>query len=322
VIDFLLGLYFAGLFIRGWVRGFAKELMDLVGLIVGLALAFRLSGPLGALIQETFGTSDLVSKLIGGIVVFLLLGVAAAVVAHFLQKFFTLPGLVMSNRLLGGALASLWAVFVAMLVLSLLVVLPLPSSFGDHLEESNVARYLTNPDTPAQTVFHAVAGDKVLEALLNLKDLVGREELILEEGQTLEIPAAKEGELSDDAKAAAQIFDLVNRARLDGGLDPLAWSDPLAGIAQAYAYEMYEGGFFGHESEVTGTVADRIEAAGIPYRVVGENLALAATAKSAHAGLMDSPGHRANILREGFTKVGIGVVNGPLGLMVVEVFQG
>ncbi|MGH2722992.1 MAG: CAP domain-containing protein [Actinomycetota bacterium] len=37
---------------------------------------------------------------------------------------------------------------------------------------------------------------------------------------------------------------------------------------------------------------------------------------------MESPGHRENILRPEFRRVGIGVVSGPLGLMVVQVFTG
>jgi uncharacterized membrane protein required for colicin V production len=322
VIDFLLGLYFAALFVRGWLRGFARELMDLIGLIVGLALAFRLSGAAGAFVQSWAGTSDVVSRLIGGTVVFLVVGVGATVGAHLLQKVLTLPGLALSNRLFGALLSSLWAVFVAMLVLSLLVVFPLPSSVSEHIDNSKVAHYLTDPDTAAQTVFHAVAGDRVLEALLNLKDLVGGREVILEEGQTLEIPVATAGELSADPEAASRIFDLLNRSRIEAGLNPLAWSQALADVGEAYAKEMYEGGYFSHDSPTSGTVVDRVEAAGIPYRIIGENLALAATSASVHEGLMASPLHRENMLRPEFTKVGIGAVDGPLGLMVVEVFQG
>ncbi len=35
MVDFVLGVYFTGLFVRGWLRGFVKEAMDLIGLIVG-----------------------------------------------------------------------------------------------------------------------------------------------------------------------------------------------------------------------------------------------------------------------------------------------
>ena len=83
---------------------------------------------------------------------------------------------------------------------------------------------------------------------------------------------------------------------------------------------MYTEGFFGHTSPTTGDVGDRVEAAGIPFVLVGENLALAPTPGTVHDGLMSSEGHRANILGVDFTKVGVGVVSGPLGLMVVQVF--
>lgn len=322
MIDFLLGLYFAGLFVRGWLRGFARELMDLIGLIVGLALAFRLSATAGGFVQQWAGTSDEISRLIGGAAIFLVVGILASVVAHFLQRVFTLPGLALSNRALGALLALTWALFLAVLVLSLLAVLPLPSSVGDQIDNSKVATYLTDPEEPAQTVFQTVAGDRVLEALLNLKDLVGGKEVILEEGETLEIPAAEPEELKPDEESATEIFDLLNRARVEEGLEPLAWSSALAEVGVAYAEEMYAGGFFSHDSPESGNVVDRVKAAGIPYRILGENLALAATPRSVHDGLMASPGHRENILRAGFTRIGIGVVDGPHGLMVVQVFQG
>ena len=56
--------------------------------------------------------------------------------------------------------------------------------------------------------------------------------------------------------------------------------------------------------------------------VAGENLALAATAADVHDGLMGSPGHRENLLRSEFGRVGVAVVSGPLGLMTVQVFTG
>jgi uncharacterized membrane protein required for colicin V production len=321
MIDFLLGLYFAALFVRGWVRGFAREAMDLVGLILGIALAFRFSGLVGDGLAEWLGISPELGRLAGGIVIFLLIGVGASIGAHYLQRVFTMPGLVLTNRLFGGGLALAWALFVAMLLLSLLVVIPLPAAVGERIEGSNVASALTDPESFPQRMFHTVAGDRVLEALLNLERLVGREKVILEGDETLAIPPAESGDLRRDPKAAEEIFDLVNRSRIEEGLDPLAWSAPLGAVGDGHATEMYLQGYFSHTSPTTGLVADRMAGAGIPFRIVGENLALAATARTVHEGLMDSPGHRANILGSGFTRVGIGVIRGPLGLMVVQVFS-
>jgi len=322
LIDFLLGLYFAGLFVRGWVRGFTREAMDLVGLILGIALAFRFSGPLGDALAEWLGISSELGRLTGGIALFLLVGVGASIGSHYLQKVFTLPGLALTHRLLGGGLALAWALFVAILMLSLVVVIPLPASVDERIEESSVAVALTDPDAFPQRMFHTVAGDRVLEALLNLDRLVGREKIILEEDETLAIPPADPGDLRSDRRAAEDIFELVNRARIDEGLDPLAWSAPLAIVGEEHATEMYVEGYFSHTSPTTGTVAGRMAEAGIPYVTVGENLALAATARTVHQGLMNSPGHRANIVGARFARLGIGVVRGPLGLMVVQVFSG
>lgn len=322
MIDFLLGLYFAGLFVRGWVRGFVREAMDLAGLILGLALAFRFSGLVGDGLADWLGISPEMGRLVGGIAIFILIGVGASLGAHFLQRVFTMPGLVLSNRLFGGGLALAWALFVAMLLLSLLVVIPLPDAVGERIDQSNVASALTDPESIPQRMFHAVAGDRVLEALLNLDELVGREKVILDEDETLSIPPADAEDLRPDQTAADDIFELLNRSRVEEGLEPLAWSSPLAAVGDDHATEMYVVGYFSHTSAVAGTVADRMAAAGIPFTVVGENLALAATSRTVHQGLMDSPGHRANILGANFTRVGIGVVRGPLGLMVVQVFSG
>ena len=76
---------------------------------------------------------------------------------------------------------------------------------------------------------------------------------------------------------------------------------------------MLKLGYFAHNSPVSGSPSDRLQAAGISFRVAGENLAYAPTVEIAHRGLMNSPGHRANILSPDFTRVGIGVIVAPNG---------
>jgi uncharacterized protein YkwD len=53
---------------------------------------------------------------------------------------------------------------------------------------------------------------------------------------------------------------------------------------------------------------------------VGENLALASTIAAAHDAMMSSPTHRDLLLSPGFDRVGMAVVEGPLGVVVVQVF--
>lgn len=322
MLDFVLGLYFAALIVRGWLRGFVKEAVDLGGLLVGLALAFRLSGPAGALVGAVTGVGDPTAPLLGGVAVFLLVGVGATVLSHYLNKIARLPGLNMSNRLLGSGLALGWALFLATLVLSLVKVLPLPDATEGALDSSKVATALTDTEFITHRAFSAISGDEMISNLLNLEEVLGDRSVILDEDDRIEFEGVPIEELEEDPDAAQEVFRLLNLARIDAGLDPLAFSDGLAGVALGHARAMYANGYFSHVSPVTGSVADRVDAAGIPYRIVGENLALAVTPRQVHEGLMSSPGHRENILRGSFRRVGIAAIKGPLGFMVVQVFSG
>lgn len=64
-----------------------------------------------------------------------------------------------------------------------------------------------------------------------------------------------------------------------------------------------------------------MENAGIKFVAAGENLALAPSTELAMEGLMNSPGHRANILSPQFGKIGIGAMQGGIyGLMFTQEF--
>ncbi len=321
MIDFVLGLTLAGLAVRGWSRGFAREAMDLVGVVAGLLLAFRLGAPLGDELVARFGIAPEAGRIVAAVVIFLLVGAAAAVGAHFLSKALTLPGLSLGNRVLGVGIALASGVFLLLLLVSLARVASLPDQVEGVIDDSRVVGAVAAPESVTSRWFHALAGDRVVEAVTNLEREVGERRVVLEEGERASIPAAEPSELTASFQESRDVYDLVNRARLDAGRDPLAWSPSLAKVARAHAGEMYRRGYFSHRSPVTGSPLDRVLDAGIVIGRVGENLALAATPVAAHQGLMESDGHRRNLLATSWTTVGVGVVDGPLGLMVVEVFS-
>ena len=322
MIDFLLGIAFAALLVRGWMRGFVKELMDVAGLVVGIIFAFRLSAPAGDFFGSWTGLSDGPARIAGGIAVFLLVGIAASVGAHYLGRALDRPGLKMSNRLLGAALAMAWGWALATLVLSVVVVMPFPKSITDPLDASTLVEALTNPELPTQQAFHSVAGDRALESVLALQRLVGNREVVVGVGERIELEPQEASQLVPDEEAALEVFAMLNAERVRAGVDPLSWSEGLESVGQGHATEMYVEGYFAHESPVTGDVGDRLQDDGLRYRLAGENLALAATPGLVHEGLMRSAGHRENIERPEFVRVGIAVIDGPLGLMVVQVFTG
>lgn len=124
-----------------------------------------------------------------------------------------------------------------------------------------------------------------------------------------------------DEVAESRIFVLLNEERTKAGLAPLT-RDPLVdAVARAHSIDMLRRGYFSHESPDGDSPFDRMLAGALRFRVAGENLALAPTVDIAHQGLMESPGHRANILSTDYTRVGIGVVRADgMGRLITEDF--
>jgi uncharacterized protein YkwD len=322
MIDLILGFGLAMLVVRGWFRGFVREAMDLAGLVVGVVAAFRLSGTVAPVLRDMGGLSDEVARFAAGVAIFFAVGFAAAVAARALERHARLPGLNMVNRVSGAGLALAWGAFLGILGLSLLAVAPEPIALSSQLESSAVARALTDPTGVPQRMFTQVSGDRVVQTLLSLQEAVGARRVVGEEDDVVVIPAAAASDLERDDSAAAEVLDRLNRSRVDAGVDPLSSSPALIEVAAAYAAELYESGRFAHQSLQGGELGDRLAAAEVTYRIAGENLALAPGPAEVHDGLLNSAGHRANLLNREFHKVGIGVVDGPLGLMTVQVFTG
>jgi len=133
-------------------------------------------------------------------------------------------------------------------------------------------------------------------------------------------PAA--GDPSRPRPEEAVLVDLVNDERASRGLRRLEWDATLARLARDHAADMRSMGRATHESSEDGGVfGDRLARTDLRVRMAAENVARDHDVRSAHRGLMRSPGHRANILRDGLDAVGIGVVSDGKGnIYVVEDF--
>jgi uncharacterized membrane protein required for colicin V production len=322
ILDLILVVALVGIAVRGWTRGVLREAVDVAGLAIGIVLAFRVAPPLGTVVAAMSGMSEEASRLTAGVVVLGVVIAGIVMMGRSLDRRMAAAELGGLDRAAGAGLATTWGVFLITVLVTLASLGPLPPSVDERIESSAIARSLADPDGVPQRVFERLAGDRIVATLLTLQRVFGDRRVIIGPDDTIEIPAAAPGDLRPDVEAAAEVYSLVNRARVDEGLAPLAWSDPLAEVALGHAYDMYLGGFFSHTSPTTGGLADRLRVAAIPYRMAGENLALAATPAEVHRGLMESPGHRANIMAVEYRRVGIAVVSGRLGLMTVQVFTG
>ncbi|BAU28684.1 putative YkwD family protein [Aneurinibacillus soli] len=120
-----------------------------------------------------------------------------------------------------------------------------------------------------------------------------------------------------------QMLDLVNKERTQRGLAPLKANLELTKLARLKAQDMIDKNYFSHQSPTYGSPFDMMNRFGVSYRTAGENIAGNSSVAAAHTALMNSEGHRANILNTAYTEVGIGIVNGgPYGKMFVQMFKG
>jgi uncharacterized protein YkwD len=125
--------------------------------------------------------------------------------------------------------------------------------------------------------------------------------------------------------AAGAEFSLVNQDRRANGVAALAWSSALARVAQYRAQDMLNRNYFSHYDPATGQLAfvQLLHLWGIGYTTAGENIAWSTNPSMANINtmFMNSPEHRANILKAAYHRVGIGVASNGAKTMVVEVFS-
>ena len=118
------------------------------------------------------------------------------------------------------------------------------------------------------------------------------------------------------------MFDLINQARAEAHLPALAYDERLSETARAHSEDMFENKYFAHDSPTVGNLAERMAKAGIKAKKFSENIADNQDLLAAHQELMDSPGHRKDILDPDLTRVGVGIVRAENGqLLVTEDFM-
>ncbi|MBU1446246.1 CAP domain-containing protein [Patescibacteria group bacterium] len=109
-----------------------------------------------------------------------------------------------------------------------------------------------------------------------------------------------------------KMLKLVNKDRKDAGLAPLMMQDDLRDVARKHSQDMARKDYFEHENTKGQTPFDRLDEARVTDIIAGENLAKIKGYKNAvqqaEIGLMNSPGHKANILHDEYNVVGIGVI--------------
>ncbi|EJF10381.1 membrane protein [Pontibacter sp. BAB1700] len=314
-LDLLLTLIVLFSAYMGWRRGFAFSLLDLVRWVGTLILSFRLYPSLADWLSRATDWSVYWIPPIS----FFIIAVLSSMLIQFvgsliLDQFSDELHEHHVNKALGTMPGLMSGIITIAIISILLLSFPFPERFQTYVQESSIAgRFGTYTHLAEDEL--APVFDRVVKRTLNKLTIAP------ESGQYIELPFTAD-DYQPKPALEARMLELLNQERIAMGLQPLQADTALTTVARRHAADMFTRGYFSHITPEGASAADRIRAANIPFRAAGENLALAPTLNIAHKGLMESPGHRANILHVRFGRVGIGVLQSRRhGLMITQKFR-
>jgi len=310
LIIFLSALY-------GYRRGFILGLLDLVRWIASLLAGLRFYQPVAGFLRLFLNWSDVWLLPLAFILTVTVAGLVIQLLGYWLLK--RLPKDVhrrLYNRLLGILPGFASGLILAAIVASLLLAMPVFDGLHRSARQSVLADRLSMATERLEASLAPVF-DEAISRTFNM--LTIRPEPESKERVDLPFKVSNPVPRPD---LEARMLEMVNAERVASGLEPLAPDPALTEVARRHSADMFARGYFSHATPEGRSPFDRIKEGGITFRTAGENLALAPTLSVAHEGLMNSPGHRANILRPQFGRVGIGILDGgSRGLMATQNFR-
>jgi uncharacterized protein YkwD/uncharacterized membrane protein required for colicin V production len=315
LIDLLLLLLVAVNVYAGWQRGFILGGLDILRWIVSLLVGIGFYGSLARLLEPLLGWPEYWLFPFSFIATVLLTSMLMRIVTGMLLR--RIPPRHhrhAANRALGLVPGVINGLIIAAVVAAVLLALPLPEGLRDDARSSVVGNRLAAITDDVETALAPIFDEAVWRTL-------NRRTTNRESDRTVRLPYTV-----DNARARPdlerEMLLLVNEERRREGLDTLVMDPELVPVARRHSVDMFARGYFSHFTPEGRDPFDRIRAARVPFRTAGENLALAQSVEIAHKGLMNSPGHRANILQPLFGRVGIGIVDGGIyGIMVTQNFR-
>jgi uncharacterized protein YkwD len=307
----LVLIYFASEAIR---HGFWVILADFFAFLGSLVISLRAYKALAGVLSANFSLPHSVANALGFLVTAI---VSEAILGFILAHLITLIPPKIRKHKIDKFLAVIPALGEGLILVAFLLTLtlglPIKPTIKNDITESRIGSLILERTSKAEKAINEVFGGVIDDSLTYLTIKPGSKEAV-----PLKVEKIA---LTVDEQAEAQMLALVNSERVKQGVAELSWSSDIVIVARAHAKDMWQRKYFGHVSPEGKDVGDRLDEAGVKYFLAGENLALAPTVTTAMNGLMNSEGHRANILEPKFKKVGIGVIdNGFYGKMFVQVF--
>lgn len=309
-VDFIILMVLLFYTLEGYFTGFISSLLGLVSFGLSFIAGLKYYGIVGAILIDNFSIPAGFSNAIGFFIVALLSEMIIKLILLQLVNRRTLSGwfysrrqtLQVANRLLGVILGIFSGIILLAFLLTLSFALPLSPFIKQSVASSKVASELVGRTQGFEKELNSIFGGAVNETLNFLTVAPQSTERLNLNFQV--------SDFSVDRNLEQVMLVMVNQERTKQGNDRVVFDEQLAKVGRRHCEDMFRRGYFSHDTPEGLSPFDRMEKSNISFQFAGENLALAPDVKLAMQGLMQSRGHRENILSPNFGKLGVGVIDG------------
>lgn len=323
-LDLVILLVFLFYVVEGFSVGFIASFFDLTSFILSFIFGLKFYSLLGQILTESFSIPHGFANAIGFFVVAFL---SEIIISLLLRKIYHrlcslkfdhqanifLAWLKSANQIFGLLPGALSAFVLLSFFLTVVISLPFSPFLKRAVSNSRLGGLFVSQTQGFEKTLNNIFGGALNETISFLT--------VEPEGDQIVNLKFKATSVTVDQEAEQQMLVMVNKERKVKGLTAVSFDGKLTAAARNHAKDMFAKGYFSHYTPDGASPFDRLVMANIAYLSAGENLALAPNVVLAMQGLMDSPGHRANILSANFGKVGIGVIDaGIYGEMFAQEF--
>lgn len=296
-------------------KGFIEGVIDFLGFIFSMWTALTYFSIAAIIFIKYFSLPRGISNALGFFVIAFVAEIILFVVSLIVEA--KIPQVIKQsrfNKYLGFLPSIFSGLTLTAFFMIAIIALPVRPNIKQAVLDSKIGGALTQKTLGVDNDINQVFGGAIKEALTFLTVKPESDESINLNFTTTNFSTS----FIDEAK----MLQLVNDERRQRSVSILVNDSYLQNVARLHCGDMFKRGYFSHYTPEGKSPFDRMEDENIGYKTAGENLAYAPTVEVAHEGLMNSPGHKANILSVDFGKVGIGVIDGGVyGKMFCQEFS-
>ncbi len=307
IIIFAILIFYA---LEGYGQGFLIAFVDLIAFSLSFLLGITFYSRVAYFLVNNFSIPLSFANALG----FFIAAALAEIILSFILKnlianvpLYAKDGpkkktLKKLNKSLGTVPGILSGLILSAFILSLIISLPFSVFLKTSVSSSKIGNYLVSNTQGFAKSWSDIFGGAVNDTLSFL---------------TVEPKSSESVNLNFNVKnvtvdkiAEQEMLAFINKERAVVNLPPVTFSEDLANVGRSHCKDMFVRGYFSHYTPEGLSPFDRILKSSISFSYAGENLALAPSVELAMRGLMQSPGHRANMLSQHFAKLGVGVIDG------------